>query len=77
MATDGTAEDITSAGGGWRIRLPICREMVRVEKRTVVFEEVEIRREMIEGFTTIQDTVGREERDVRLHGDARVANSDR
>ena len=51
MATDGTGEDITSTGGGWRIRLPICREMVHVAKRTVVFEEVEIRREMMEGLT--------------------------
>jgi stress response protein YsnF len=34
--------------GGWRIVLPVRREDVSVEKRTVVYEEVEIRRELLE-----------------------------
>lgn len=34
--------------GGWRITLPVRREDVSVEKRTVVYEEVEIRRELLE-----------------------------
>lgn len=34
--------------GGWRIVVPVRREDVSVEKRTVVYEEVEIRRELPE-----------------------------
>jgi len=34
--------------GGWRLVIPVRREEVAVEKRTVVYEEVEIRREMVE-----------------------------
>jgi uncharacterized protein (TIGR02271 family) len=34
--------------GGWRITVPVRNEQVAVEKRTVVYEEVEIRREMLE-----------------------------
>ena len=34
--------------GGWRIVLPVRREDVSVEKRTVTYEEVEIRRELLE-----------------------------
>ncbi|HLG69402.1 MAG TPA: hypothetical protein VK009_03150 [Chloroflexota bacterium] len=35
-------------GGGWRIRVPVRKHAVTLEKRTVVYEEVEVRREMIE-----------------------------
>ncbi|HVA26507.1 MAG TPA: DUF2382 domain-containing protein [Chloroflexota bacterium] len=34
--------------GGWRIVVPVRTEEVTAEKRTVVYEEVEIRREMLE-----------------------------
>lgn len=34
--------------GGWRLIVPVRREEVVVEKRTIVYEEVEIRREMLE-----------------------------
>ena len=34
--------------GGWRVVIPVRREDVSVEKRTVVYEEVEIRRELLE-----------------------------
>ena len=36
------------ADGGWRIVVPVRGEEVAVEKRAVVYEELEIRREMIE-----------------------------
>lgn len=36
--------------GGWRIVIPVRREEVAVEKRTEVYEEIEVRREMIEGL---------------------------
>ena len=34
--------------GGWSIRVPVREHNISVEKRTIVYEEVEIRREMIE-----------------------------
>lgn len=40
-------------GGGWRIVLPLRKEEIAIEKRTVVYEEVEIRREMLEDTAPI------------------------
>lgn len=49
--------DIQRLANGWRIRLPIRREEITIEKRTVVFEEVEIRREQVEDVAHIEEAV--------------------
>jgi uncharacterized protein (TIGR02271 family) len=41
---------------------------VRVEKRVVVYEEVDIRREYVEDVEHVDEQVRREELDVRPHG---------
>ncbi|HLQ35734.1 MAG TPA: DUF2382 domain-containing protein [Chloroflexota bacterium] len=43
--------------GGWRIAVPVRAEEVAIEKRTVVYEEVEIRREMIEDTQPVSEDV--------------------
>ena len=53
------------AAGGWRILVPVRTEDVAVEKRTIVYEEVEIRREMLEDTRPIGLTVSAEEFRVR------------
>jgi uncharacterized protein (TIGR02271 family) len=54
---------------GWSIRLPVRREEVRVEKRVVVYEEVDIRREPVEDVEHVHDTVLHEELHVQPRGD--------
>jgi len=53
---------------GWTIRLPVRKEDVRVEKRVVVYEEVDIRREYVEDVEHVDDLVRREELEVRPRG---------
>jgi len=49
-----TDADIQRLDNGWRIRLPVRAENIRIEKRAVVVEEIDIRREMVE---EVEDTV--------------------
>ncbi|MBV8083286.1 MAG: DUF2382 domain-containing protein [Chloroflexi bacterium] len=60
---------------GWFIRLPVRKEDVRVEKRVVVYEEVDIRREYVEDVVHVDEQVRREELDVRPRGNVE-ANQD-
>ena len=46
---------------GWAIRLPLRREEVRLEKRTVVGERVVIRRARVPDVERIQSNVKREQ----------------
>jgi len=55
--------------GGWRVVIPVRAEHVSVEKRTVVYEEVDIRRELVEDTASISQPVGHEELEVRGTGD--------
>ncbi len=38
----------TRDAGGYRILIPVRHEQVAVEKQTVTYEEIEVRREMVE-----------------------------
>jgi uncharacterized protein (TIGR02271 family) len=55
---------------GWEIRLPLRREVVSVEKRTVVVEEVRIHRERHTERRSVQATVRRERLRVDTFGEA-------
>jgi uncharacterized protein (TIGR02271 family) len=46
--------------GGWHIRLPLRREEVRIDKRTVVAERVMIRRASVEDVRRVETSVKRE-----------------
>src|SRR5581483_12033636 len=59
-------------GDGWTIRLPVRVEEVHVQKRVVVYEEVEIRREYVEEVAQVDGTIRREELDLRAYGDVDV-----
>jgi len=59
---------VQQLSNGWSIRLPVRAEEVRLEKRVVVYEEVEIRREYIEEVEHIDETVRREELNLQTHG---------
>jgi len=59
--------------GGWRIRLPIRREEVCVEKVTVVAEEVDIRLERIDTVERVEAGLRHEELVVDTHGDVEKA----
>jgi uncharacterized protein (TIGR02271 family) len=52
--------------GGWRIVVPLHAEQASAEKRAVVYEEVDIRRELVEDTTVVTQPVKHEELDV--HG---------
>jgi len=49
-----TDADIQRLDNGWHVRVPVHAEEVRIEKRAVVVEEIDIRREMVE---EVEDTV--------------------
>jgi uncharacterized protein (TIGR02271 family) len=61
--------EITSRDDGWEIRLPLRREVVSVEKRTVVVEEVRVRRAGQTESQAVQATVRRERLRVDTFGD--------
>jgi uncharacterized protein (TIGR02271 family) len=60
---------ITPAEGGWEIRLPLRREVVSVEKRVVVAEEVTIARARHIEAERVEATVRRERVRVDAFGD--------
>jgi uncharacterized protein (TIGR02271 family) len=62
--------------GGWRVRLPVRREEVCVEKVTVVTEEVDIRLERIETVDRLDADLRQEELVVDTHGDVEKAPPD-
>ena len=68
---------ITSSEGGWEIRLPLRREVVSVEKRVVVVEEVTIRREPHTDTRSVQATVRRERLRVDTFGEADAPDLER
>ena len=52
---------------GWAVRVPLHREDVRVEKRTVVAERVIIQRQASQGVERVNANVKREEVRVESH----------
>lgn len=52
---------------GWAIRLPLRREEVRVEKRTVVAERVHIRRQAVQDVEHVTGDIRREQ--LRVESD--------
>jgi uncharacterized protein (TIGR02271 family) len=60
--------EITPDGEGWRIRLPLRTETVQVEKRTVVFEELVVRRRTRAETARIRTEVQRERLRVDTFG---------
>ncbi|MBV9119389.1 MAG: DUF2382 domain-containing protein [Chloroflexi bacterium] len=57
---------------GWMVSLPVRREQVTVRKHTVVYEEVDIRREYVEDVEPVRATVRHEELDIQPHGSVHV-----
>ena len=55
---------VERAGAGWRIHLPLRAEQVRVEKHSVVAEQVVVRKRTIEDQVTVDEDLRREELDV-------------
>jgi uncharacterized protein (TIGR02271 family) len=68
---------ITSSDSGWEIRLPLRREVVNVEKRVFVAEEVTIGRERHTDPRRVQATVRRERLRVDTFGDVEVPELER
>jgi hypothetical protein len=60
--------------GGLTIRLPVRAEHVTVEKRTMVAEEVVIRRDQVQAVERVSDAVRRERLEVETVGDAEPAD---
>ncbi len=54
---------------GWTVRLPVRAEEVRVEKQTVVVEEVVVRTRPVQETVRVDETVRREELRVETTGD--------
>jgi uncharacterized protein (TIGR02271 family) len=61
-----TEATIERAENGWSIRLPLRREELRAEKRTVVAERLLIRRKEVADVAHLEATVRREE--LRVSG---------
>jgi uncharacterized protein (TIGR02271 family) len=61
---------ITSRDAGWEVRLPLRREVVRVEKRVVVAEEVTLGRQRQTEAERVQAAVRRERLRVDTFGQA-------
>jgi len=51
------------------ISLPVRREDIRLERRVVVYEEVDVRRREVQDVEHVRDTVRREELHVQPRGD--------
>ena len=68
---------ITPTERGWEIRLPLRREVVSVEKRVVVAEEVTIGRERHTDAERVQATVRRERLRVDTFGDVQPPELER
>ena len=58
---------IERVAGGWHIRLPLRREDVRIDKRTVVAERVVIRRASVEDVRRVEADLKRERLRVDSH----------
>jgi stress response protein YsnF len=67
---------IDRSESGWSIRLPLRREEVRLEKRTVVGERVVVRRARVSDVARIQGTIKREELRVEEHDPRRPEDLD-
>jgi stress response protein YsnF len=67
---------IDRSESGWSIRLPVRREEVRLEKRTVVGERVVIRRARVPDVARIQGSINREELRVEAHESPRPHDMD-
>jgi hypothetical protein len=63
---------IERSNGGWRIRLPVRAEQVKVEKRVVVAEEVRIWKDRVPEVARVEGDVHREELVVRPIGRVEV-----
>ena len=68
---------ITPAEGGWEIRLPLRRQVVGVEKRVVVAEEVTIGRQRHTDTERVQATVRRERLRVDTFGEVEPPDLER
>jgi uncharacterized protein (TIGR02271 family) len=68
---------ITSSQDGWEIRLPLRRQVVNVEKRVVVAEEVTIGRDRHTDARRVKATVRRERLRVDTFGDVEVPELER
>lgn len=69
---DASPDDAAFRAEGETIRVPVTEEDVEVTKRPRVKEEIEIEKVARHGTKRVEDTVRREEVDVRGRGDARV-----
>ena len=58
---------IERTAGGWSIRVPVRREEVTVDKRTVVAERVVIRRSAVEDVRHVDASLKRERLRVDAH----------
>ena len=58
---------IERTANGWYIRLPLRREDVRIDKRTVVAERVVIRRASVEDVRRVEADLKRERLRVDSH----------
>ena len=68
---------ITSTEDGWEIRVPLRREVVQVEKRVVVAEEVTIGREQHTETRRVQETARRERLRVDTFGEVEPPDLER
>jgi uncharacterized protein (TIGR02271 family) len=68
---------ITPSEHGWEIRLPLRREVVRVEKRVVVAEEVTIGRERHTEERRVEATARRERLRVDTFGEVEAPDIER
>jgi uncharacterized protein (TIGR02271 family) len=70
VATRALEAEITPHDDGWDIRLPLRREVVSVEKRVFVAEEVRIERRVETDTQRVEATVHRERLRVDTFGEA-------
>jgi uncharacterized protein (TIGR02271 family) len=69
LPLEGTLESLTE---GWMVRLPLRAETVTVDRRTVVAEEITIRRGEVQDVAEVSGEVRREQLDVYTEGDVEV-----
>lgn len=63
---------VESLARGWRVRLPVRAEHIRIDKRTIVAEEVIVRTAPVQDTVQFNETVRREELRVEADEDAYV-----
>jgi uncharacterized protein (TIGR02271 family) len=70
VATRALEAEITPRDDGWDIRVPLRREVISVEKRVFVAEEVRIQRRQQTDTQRVQATLHRERLRVDTFGEA-------